>query len=122
MIALFERHHFHPNKEMFLAFEKSDTEIELRHWRPVPGGKILYANLSWVVGIEVFFLNIEYNEDSKKLGDSTRWNADNEYLGGHIQSTHNYRGSEETFFQRAHVLLSHGSNWTTLAEDQSAFA
>lgn len=122
LIALCSAHDFHPNKETFLASQKSGVQVEVRCWRPVPGGNILYAHLSWVAGSDISFLNIEFNNDTNRLNESTRWNANNEYLGGHIQFSHNYRGSEESFLQKALALLNDVSIWTRLPEDQSAFA
>ncbi len=122
LIALYSAYDFHPNKEEILVTESNDTHVELSHFEHIPDGTIRFAHLSWIKGNDISFLHIQYIRDTKKVSDSTRWNANNEFLGGHIQISHNYRGSEEAFLQRALVLLNEVSTWMRLPDNQSVFA
>lgn len=95
ILELCEEHTLSPNMGKVLVGTLSDgTLLHIEHKSPAP--RIAFLALEILGGLlEKDAMNVEYYRDSKRVGDSTEFNAKDVYVRGHIQVWMNPQPEED---------------------------
>jgi hypothetical protein len=101
------------------ALENGST-FEMKHTAPDPNMQMRFYTIEVFDqnGSRFFGYSIQFQEDTGRVDDSTKFSPKGLYLGGHIQCWHGFEPDEEATRQLI-TLKMQGKDWKLIPYDQS---